>query len=59
MTTQHLRTVGDGIDVTIDHDNEEVCIDGVVQTGAFSENVDYINQQLQRGHLFIPTEGEL
>jgi len=58
MTTQHLRTVGDGIDIRIDHDDEEVYIDGVCQQGDFNDHLSYMSKQLERGHLFIPSEGE-
>lgn len=58
METKHLRTVGKGIDITIDYDEQEVYIDGSKQMQAFEHAEAYMMDALEDGTVFEPSEIE-
>ena len=56
MTTQYLKTVGDGVEIRINHDANEVWIGGVIQQGDFDELVTQVHNRLKQGYLYKPSE---
>jgi len=58
METKHLRTVGQGIDIIIDYDEQEVYIDGSKQMQAFEHAEQYMMDALEDGTVFEPSEIE-
>ena len=56
MTTQYLKTVGDGVEIRINHDAHEVWIGGVIQQGDFDELVTQVHNRLEQGYLYKPSE---